>query len=68
MGHYQESEGEARFFLAMAYQQLGDKEQARKWYDHAAQWLEKNQPEDPDDLRRFRAEAVGLLGMEVQKD
>jgi tetratricopeptide (TPR) repeat protein len=50
------------FFLAMAHWQLGDKGQARKWYDRAVAWMEKNQPNDGE-LRRFRAEAGVLLGI-----
>ena len=30
---------EGGFFLAMAYHQLGDKDQARSWFDRAAAWL-----------------------------
>jgi tetratricopeptide (TPR) repeat protein len=48
------------FVLAMAYQQLGEKEKARRWYDKAVQWMEKNQPKN-EDLRRLRREAAGLL-------
>ncbi len=54
------------FFLAMAHWKLGEKEQARKWYDQAVQWMEKNQPrneEQSEELRRFRAEAAELLGI-----
>ena len=50
------------FFLAMAHWQLGDKGQARKWYDQAVAWMEKNQP-NHGELRRFRAEAAVLLGI-----
>jgi tetratricopeptide (TPR) repeat protein len=48
------------FFLAMAHWQLGEKDQAREWYDKAVQWMDKNKPED-DELRRFRAEAAEML-------
>jgi len=48
------------FFLAMAHWQLGDKEEARRWYDRAAEWMDKNRAENAD-LRRFRAEAEELL-------
>jgi serine/threonine protein kinase/Tfp pilus assembly protein PilF len=48
------------FFLAMAHWQLGEKENARKWYDQAVQWMDKNQPKN-EELRRFRTEAEGLL-------
>ena len=50
------------FFLAMAHWQLGDKEQARKWYDQGVTWMEKNAPQD-EELRRFRAEAAALLDL-----
>lgn len=48
------------FFLAKAHWQLGDKEQARKSYDQAVRWMDKNKPQD-EELRRFRAEAAALL-------
>ena len=48
------------FFLAMAHWQLADKEEARKWYDKAVEWMDKNQPNNKD-LRRFRREAEELL-------
>jgi Flp pilus assembly protein TadD len=50
------------FFLAMACWQLGDKPQARSWYDKAVGWMEKNQP-TAEELIRFRAEAAALLGL-----
>jgi uncharacterized protein HemY len=50
------------FFLAMAHWQLGEKEQARTWYDRAVQWMDKHQPQD-EELRRFRTEAAELLGV-----
>jgi serine/threonine protein kinase/tetratricopeptide (TPR) repeat protein len=49
-------------FLAMAHRQRGEDEQARKEYDRAVQWMQKNQPGN-EELRRFRAEAAELLGM-----
>jgi tetratricopeptide (TPR) repeat protein/serine/threonine protein kinase len=51
------------FFLAMARWQLGDKKEARKWYDQAVQWMDKNQPKN-EELRRFRAETETLLKVE----
>jgi serine/threonine protein kinase len=48
------------FFLAMAAWQLGQKDEARTWYDRAVAWMEKNQPHN-DELIRFRAEAAALL-------
>jgi tetratricopeptide (TPR) repeat protein len=53
------------FFLAMTHCQLGNKEEARKWYDRAVRWMDKNQP-DNEELRRFRAEASALLGIKDQ--
>jgi tetratricopeptide (TPR) repeat protein len=50
------------FFLAMAHWQLGDKDQARVWYDKAVQWMDQNRPRDPE-LRRYRQEAQKLLGV-----
>ncbi len=50
------------FFLAMAHWQLDEKEDARRWYDKAAAWTDKNRPDDAE-LRRFRAEAEELLGL-----
>jgi tetratricopeptide (TPR) repeat protein len=55
------------FLLAMAYWQLGDKEQARRWYDKAVPWMDKNDPKN-DELRRFRSEAAELLGMKTKSD
>jgi tetratricopeptide (TPR) repeat protein len=51
------------FFLAMAHWQLGEKDKARVWYDRALAWMGKNAPQD-EELKRFRAEATALLGME----
>jgi tetratricopeptide (TPR) repeat protein len=55
------------FFLAMAHWQLGDKEEARDWYDKAVAWMDTNKPRD-EELLRFRAEAAQLLGVESKKD
>jgi serine/threonine protein kinase/WD40 repeat protein len=52
------------FFLAMAHWQLGAKDEARKWYDKAVEWMAKN-AKDNDELRRFRGEAEELL--EIKK-
>lgn len=51
------------FFLAMAHWQLDQKDEARKWYDRAVEWMDENQPNNLD-LRRFRAEAAELLKIE----
>jgi tetratricopeptide (TPR) repeat protein len=50
------------FFLAMALWQRGNKADARKWYERAVQWMEKNHPKDAG-LRRLREEASKLLGV-----
>jgi tetratricopeptide (TPR) repeat protein len=55
-----DGDGSGWFFLAMAHWQLGDKDQARRWYDRAVEWMEKNRPQD-EELRRFRAEAEEVL-------
>jgi len=48
------------FFLAMAQWQLGNKEEARKWYGTAIEWMQKKMPQN-EELLRFRAEAAELL-------
>jgi tetratricopeptide (TPR) repeat protein len=48
------------FFLAMVHWQLGNKTEARNWYDQAVRWMEKNQPTN-EELSRFRTEAAELL-------
>jgi tetratricopeptide (TPR) repeat protein len=61
------------FFLAMAHWQLAKEEktsapqlarrqEARKWYEDAVTWMEKNKPKDQE-LIWFRAEAAELLGI-----
>jgi tetratricopeptide (TPR) repeat protein len=53
------------FFLAMAYWQSGDKAAARKWYDRAVGWMEKNSPNDKY-LRCFRVEADQLINKKAK--
>ena len=48
------------FFLATAHWHLGDKEEARRWYDKAVEWMDENKPNDKD-LVRFRDEAAKLI-------
>jgi hypothetical protein len=55
------------FFLAMAHWKRDQPEEARKWYDQAVAWTDKHQPQTGE-LRRFRAEAAQLLGIEKKKD
>jgi Flp pilus assembly protein TadD len=50
------------FFLAMAKWQLGQKGNARIWFDKAAAGMEKNR--STDDPHRFRAEAGALLDLD----
>ncbi|HEY7154252.1 MAG TPA: tetratricopeptide repeat protein [Gemmataceae bacterium] len=59
-------ESDARYFLAMAHWQLGNKDQARQCYDKAVEWTRKNKPKDAE-VRRYRAEAAELLGMNESK-
>src|SRR5262249_21424523 len=55
------------FFLAMAHWRLGEEGKARAWYDRAVRWMDENQRAN-EELRRFRAEAAGLLGVRGRKD
>jgi tetratricopeptide (TPR) repeat protein len=51
----------------MARWQLGDAKAARESYDAGVAWTEKNRPTDLD-LRRLRAEAAALLGVQQKRD
>jgi tetratricopeptide (TPR) repeat protein len=53
------------FFLAMAHRQLGDREQARHWFDRGVEWMDKNMPGDLE-LVTIRSEAAELLGLPAQ--
>jgi tetratricopeptide (TPR) repeat protein len=48
------------FFLAMAHWRLGNRDEARTWFERAVKWMDSNKPRD-DQLRRFRTEAEGML-------
>jgi tetratricopeptide (TPR) repeat protein len=48
------------FFIAMARWQLGEREEARRMYRLAVDWMTKEKPKD-EELQRFRAEAEGLI-------
>jgi tetratricopeptide (TPR) repeat protein len=56
-------------FLAMAHQKLGQRDEARKWYDQAIQWMEKNREalkkDRPrrEEISRFQAEAEDVLDL-----
>ena len=59
------------FVLAMVHWQLGNRAEARRWYDKAVAWMNVNEhSEEPLSvyLRRFRAEAADLLGIKGKKD
>ena len=59
------------FCLAMAHWQLDQESEARKWYDRAVVWMDKNQEAlkknryDWEVVSRFRVEAAELL--EIKK-
>ena len=54
------------FFLAMTHSQLGEKEKARELYHRAVQWVEKNQPKNPE-LARLQAETTTTLGIKKEE-
>jgi tetratricopeptide (TPR) repeat protein len=54
------------FFAAMAEWQLGHKDEAHKLYKRATDWLDVNEDQVTDELRRFRIEAGELL--EIKED
>lgn len=47
-------DGSDWFFLAMAHWQLGDKQRARKHFDQAVEWCNKNKPTDEGFSRHCR--------------
>jgi tetratricopeptide (TPR) repeat protein len=53
------------FFLAIVHWRLNRRDEARRWYDQAVEWMEQHRSND-DELRRFRAEAAELLGLPLQ--
>ena len=62
--------GTTWFLRAMAHWKLDQKPEARRWYAKAVEWTEKNQFDNKDlheELRRFRAEAAGLLEIENEQ-
>jgi tetratricopeptide (TPR) repeat protein len=56
-------------FLAMAHRKLGQTKEARKWYEQAIEWLQKNKEAIEkdrtlaDELGRFRREADEVLDL-----
>jgi len=53
-------------YLAMAHWQLGEKDKARRRYDHVVDWMTKTKPAN-EDLTRLRNEAAELLGVSKEK-
>ncbi|MHC4953054.1 MAG: protein kinase domain-containing protein [Planctomycetota bacterium] len=51
-------------FLAMAHARAGRNEEARDEYERAVAWLANHNPSN-EELRRFRAEAATLLGIDT---
>jgi hypothetical protein len=51
----------------MAFASQGNRDEARKWYDQAVQWVDKNSkalrmdPQHAEEIRRFRSEAEEVL-------
>jgi tetratricopeptide (TPR) repeat protein len=55
------------FFLAMAHWQLGDRDEAREWYDRAVDWMEREPSRSSELMKRLQGEAAQLLGMNKAK-
>jgi hypothetical protein len=56
-----------RFFIAMAYWQLGDKEKARHYFDEGVAWFESNPFKPGHEKYSVRSEAEQLMGIGKQK-
>jgi tetratricopeptide (TPR) repeat protein len=54
------------FFLALALQQKGDRDEARKWFDKAVAWTNDKDPKNME-LRQFWADAAQSLGQSGPK-
>jgi serine/threonine protein kinase/tetratricopeptide (TPR) repeat protein len=68
LGGSQNDGGPDRFMLAMAYWHVGDKEQAKNIFERAAHWMDQQNSQNNDELRRLRAEAQELLQSETPAD
>jgi len=55
------------YFLAMAHRRRGEAGPARTWFDVAGRWHRRAAPADQE-LKRFRAEAAGVLGLSPEAD
>jgi tetratricopeptide (TPR) repeat protein len=49
------------FVIAMAHWQIGEKDEARKWFDKSVKWTKEKDPRNAG-LRQFWTEAAELLG------
>jgi Flp pilus assembly protein TadD len=56
-----------KFFTAMSYWQLGNKDEARRWYGKAAEKMGKLATSN-EELNRVRAEADELLGVDNKSE
>jgi hypothetical protein len=52
----------AAFFLAEVHWRLDQEDLARRWFDKAAEWMDKNKSVD-EQLRSYRDETAELLGL-----
>ena len=50
------------FFVALVELKLGQKAEARQWYDRAVEWFHQSAPLDAE-LYRFQVEAAQELGL-----
>ena len=55
-----------RLYLAMANWRLDEKDEARKEYDRATEWILKKAPKD-EESQRLRAEAAALMGIDTKE-
>jgi WD40 repeat protein len=60
---HQSGEAFEYFPLAAAHQQLGNKEEARKWYDQGVAWMTANKTPLVAELAVLRADAEAVLGI-----
>jgi len=70
--HFLEGEGwnpHCAFVLAMLRWKLGQKEEARRWYDKGVKWMDEDKARsrcEDETFVRFRDEAAKLLGIPVK--
>jgi hypothetical protein len=53
--------------LAVAHHKLGHKQEARKWYNRAVEWMKKHALQG-DELRRLRTDTAKQIGLQAKKD